>query len=84
MDRETIKKELLEIIDPYIDEKELTTNISEDSDLINDLNINSAHMVDIVLDIEEKFDIMIEDDFIGKMDTVGDSLDVIEEKLANA
>lgn len=81
MDRESIKKELLSIIDPYIDEKDLTTDISESSDLINDLNINSAHMVDIVLDIEEKFDIMIEDDFIGKMDTVGDALDIIGEKL---
>jgi len=81
MDRESIKKELLSIIDPYIDEKEVTTSISESSDLINDLNINSAHLVDIVLDIEEKFDIMIEDDFIGKMDTVGNALDIIEEKL---
>lgn len=81
MDRESIKKELLKIIDPYIDEKELTTDVSESSDLINDLNINSAHMVDIVLDIEEKFDIMIEDDFISKMDTVGDALDIITEKL---
>lgn len=83
MNREEIKKELLEIIDPYIDEKEVTVSVSEQSDLINDLNINSAHLVDIVLDIEEKFDIMIEDDFIGKMDTVGSALDIIEEKLAN-
>lgn len=81
MDREAIKKDLLAIIDPYIDEKGLTTDISESSDLINDLNINSAHMVDIVLDIEEKFDIMIEDDFIGKMDTVGDALDIISDKM---
>lgn len=81
MNRDEIKKELLGIIDPYIDEKEVTTSISEQSDLINDLNINSAHLVDIVLDIEEKFDIMIEDDFIGKMDTVGNALDIIEEKL---
>lgn len=81
MNREEIKVELLKIIDPYIDEKGVTTSISEQSDLINDLNINSAHLVDIVLDIEEKFDIMIEDDFIGKMDTVGNALDIIEEKL---
>lgn len=81
MEREQIKKELLTIINPYIDEKELTSEISEQSDLINDLKINSAHLVDIVLDIEDKFDIMIEDDLIGKMDTVGDSLDIISDKL---
>lgn len=82
MNREAIKEELLKIINPYIDDKEIGTNISESSDLINDLNINSAHLVDIVLDIEEKFDIMIEDDYIGKMDTVGNALDIIEQKLA--
>ena len=83
MEREAIKKDLLAIMDPYIDEKKLTTDISEQSDLINDLMINSAHLVDIVLDIEEKFDIIIEDDFIGKMDTIGDALDIISEKLEN-
>lgn len=81
MNREAIKEELLKIIDPYIDDKEVSTSVSESSDLINDLNINSAHLVDIVLDIEEKFDIMIEDDYIGKMDTVGSALDIIEQKL---
>lgn len=82
MEREKIKEELLSIMKPYIDEKELTSEISEQSDLINDLKINSAHLVDIVLDIEEKFDIMIEDDLIGKMDTVSDSLDIISNKLS--
>lgn len=82
MEREKIKEDLLSIISPYIDEKEITSEISEKSDLINDLKINSAHLVDIVLDIEEKFDIMIEDDLIGKMDTVGDSLDIIRDKLS--
>lgn len=82
MNREEIKAELAIILDPYIDHKTATTDVTEQSDLLNDLNINSAHMVDIVLDIEEKFDIMIEDDFIGKMDTVGDAIDVIQEKLS--
>ncbi|MAE87369.1 MAG: acyl carrier protein [Flammeovirgaceae bacterium] len=81
MNREEIKVQLLKIIDPYIDEKGVTTSVSEKSDLINDLNINSAHLVDIVLDIEEEFDIIIEDDYIGKMDTVGSALDIIEEKI---
>lgn len=81
MKREEIYNELLSIISPYIDEKELSSKITEQSDLINDLKINSAHLVDIVLDIEEKFDIMIEDDLIGKMDTVGDALDIIGDKL---
>ena len=84
MNREQIKEELIKIIDPYIQEKELLKDISESSNLINDLQINSAHIVDIVLDIEEKYDIMIDDDAIAQMNTVGESIDVILEKQAEA
>ncbi len=81
MDREKISKELIEIITPYVPEKDLLNKISESNDLINDLHINSAHIVDIVLDVEEKYDIMIDDDAINKMNTVGESIDVILSKV---
>lgn len=80
MDRAKIKEELVQIIDPYIQEKDLLKDLSETSNLINDLKINSAHIVDIVLDIEEKYDIMIDDDSIAQMGTVGESIDIILEK----
>ncbi|XOV93993.1 MAG: acyl carrier protein [Bacteroidota bacterium] len=81
MDRAQVQKELVEIIGPYISNKDLLNDLSDDKELIKDLSINSAHIVDIVLDIEEKYDIMIDDDAIGKMNTVGESVDVILEKL---
>ncbi len=81
MTREQIKDELKEIIGDYVQEKELLKSLSESHELIADLKINSAHIVDIVLDIEDKYDIMIEDEAIGKMGTVGESIDVIFEKL---
>ncbi|MBV6642932.1 MAG: acyl carrier protein [Cyclobacteriaceae bacterium] len=81
MDKKKIIKELIEIITPYVPEKELIDNIDESKELINDLHINSAHIVDIVLDVEEKYDIMIDDDAIGKMNTVGESVSMIMEKI---
>ncbi|MFY0599798.1 MAG: acyl carrier protein [Cyclobacteriaceae bacterium] len=81
MTRDDIKNELKEIIGDYVQEKDLLSSLSEDHELINDLKINSAHIVDIVLDIEDKYDIMIEDEVIGKMGTVGESIDVIFQKL---
>ena len=84
MEKDQIIDELVEIIKPYVSEKELLENIDESKDLINDLHINSAHLVDIVLDIEEKYDIMIDDDSIGKMNTVGEAIEVIKLKLKSA
>lgn len=84
MEKDQIIDDLVEIIKPYVSEKELLENIDESKDLINDLHINSAHLVDIVLDIEEKYDIMIDDDAIGKMNTVGEAIEVIKLKLKSA
>lgn len=81
MDKTQIKEELKAIIEPYVTEKDALKELNDELHLINDLKINSAHIVDIVLDIEEKYDIMIEDDAIAKMNTLGESVDVILEKL---
>ena len=72
------------LIKPYVGDVTAFASMNEASDLINDLKINSAHIVDIVLDIESEFDIMIDDDAINDMVTVGASIDVVESKLAVA
>lgn len=80
--QENVKTDLLEIIKPYLPEEIGVQEVSEEKHLINDLKINSAHIVDIVLDIEDKFDIMIDDDAIGEMNTVQDSIDMVLKKAA--
>ncbi|GAB4236113.1 MAG: hypothetical protein Tsb0034_10580 [Ekhidna sp.] len=82
MTQEAVKTDLLEIIRPYLPENIQIDGVKEDNHLINDLKINSAHIVDIVLDIEDKFDIMIDDDVIGEMNTVQDSINVVMRKAA--
>ncbi|MBQ3989931.1 MAG: acyl carrier protein, partial [Bacteroidales bacterium] len=46
----------------------------------DDLKINSARVVDIVLDLEECFDIEISDEDIEKMKTVKDVIETVERK----
>ena len=81
MDKNKIQQELKNIIAVYVPEKEILDNLTLEHDLINDLKINSAHIVDIVLDVEEKYDIMIEDDVIMQMGTIGQAIDVIHGKV---
>lgn len=68
------------IIMPYLPDDVSVEDIEQQSHLINDLNINSTHLVDIILDVEDAFDITIEDDELEKMDTVAGSLALISEK----
>ncbi|MBT6438523.1 MAG: acyl carrier protein [Flavobacteriales bacterium] len=77
MEREEVKIKLVGIIKPYVQDMEAFGNISETTDLLQDLKINSAHLIDIVLDVEEAFDIEIDDESVEKMITVKDSVDTI-------
>lgn len=72
---------LKDIIKIYLPEDVSVNDITLNSHLINELNINSANLVDVVLDIEDHFDITIEDDEIENMETVKSALEIINGKL---
>jgi acyl carrier protein len=80
MEQDFIAK-LKKIAEPYVENKTLLENITRETDFIQDLKINSANLVDVVLDIEEEFDITIDTVSMEKMLTVGAALDIIQEKL---
>ena len=70
---------LLNIIEKYSYNKELVRNAKPESRIIADLKINSTRIVDIILDIEEEYDIMIDDEVIPGLKTIGDLFRIINE-----
>ncbi|MEM8892586.1 MAG: acyl carrier protein [Bacteroidota bacterium] len=82
MKPEEIQEKLKKIMKAYLEEGIDLENITADTDLINDLKINSMHLVDIILDLEDEFDIEISDDDAEQMLTVGKSIEVIQAQLA--
>lgn len=82
MSREENITKLKEIVKPYVKDAPALENLTEDTDFINDLNINSANLVDVILDVEEVFDIEIDNESMEKMRDVKSALAVIEGKLA--
>ena len=82
MNKEEQFDKLKSIIKPFVKNEEAFNNITEDTDFINDLQINSANLVDIVLDTEEAFDIEIDNESMEKMLTVKAAMEIIESKLA--
>ncbi|MDY0903398.1 acyl carrier protein [Pedobacter sp. CFBP9032] len=82
MSNDEIINKLKPIITTYAPVSEALDNLNEDSDFIKDLNINSANLVDIILDVEEAFGITIDNTSMEKMLTVKASIEVIKEKLS--
>ena len=78
---ETIEK-LKNIVKPYIKNQEAFEDLSESTDFITDLQINSANLVDVILDIEEEFDIIIDNQSMERMLDVKSALEIIETKVS--
>jgi acyl carrier protein len=79
--KETIEK-LKTIIKPYIKNQESYENLTEKTDFITDLQINSANLVDVILDIEEEFDIIIDNQSMERMLDIKTAMEIIETKLS--
>ncbi len=83
MEESVILQNLTAIITRYC-KKEGPAQLEEHLRFVEDLGVNSARLVDIVLDIEDKFGISISDELADKISTVGDALQLIQEKTAEA
>ena len=81
MTKEELISKLKAIVKPYIQDEEAFANLSEATDFINDLKINSANLVDVILDVEDEFDIRIENEDMEKMLSVKAAMDIVNEKL---
>ena len=82
MTSEAIQGQLKKIVKPYVNNQENFENLTTESDFISDLEINSANLVDVVLDVEDEFDIRIENEDMEKMTNVKATVEVIQKKLA--
>jgi acyl carrier protein len=60
----------------------LPGNISANTRLLEDLNMDSIHAVDLVFGLEDAFGISIEDGVIETIKTVGDLVTLVRGKTA--
>ena len=84
MDRKELITRLKTIVSNYAQDQPALETIGEDTDFIKDLKINSANLVDVILDIEEEFGIVIDNQSMEKMLDVKASMDIIEQKLSES
>ncbi len=83
MSQEEIVEKLKDIIKNYIDEDEIDLNqdVSPDAHIINDLGLDSFYVIDMVIDIENEFELTIDNDAIMELGTVQSLIDLIDEKI---
>lgn len=55
--------------------------LSRETSFVNDLNADSLDTVELVMELEDEFDLTIPDDEAEKLKTVGEAMDYIQAHL---
>jgi acyl carrier protein len=84
MDQKEVFEKVVAILRPFAKNKEALANVAPEMSIQKDLKVNSARLVDIVLEIEEVFDIQVKDEDAEKVRTIGDAVSLILYQKANA
>jgi len=81
MTRDQVKDIVFRTFTDVIADDELT--ITEDSGIMDDLDMDSIEMQEVLSDLEEEFDVEILDSMLKRMITIGDIIDVMTELQGN-
>ncbi|MBL7787003.1 MAG: hypothetical protein JNM36_13930 [Chitinophagales bacterium] len=82
MERSAIHATVIDILKKYTRKPEVWDTATDDSKILQDLKINSARLVDITLELEDTFDIEVDNDSMDRIVTIKDTVDIVAEKLA--
>jgi acyl carrier protein len=81
MDEKQIFEEMVKILEPYVKDSVLLKNATKDTHILDDLKVNSARLVDVIIMCEDVFDIEVDDDDADGIKTIGNAVTIIERKL---
>jgi len=69
------------ILTPYVKNQDALATLTPETSILEDLKVNSARLVDVVLAFEDEFGIEVADDEVDAVATVGDAVNLICSKL---
>ena len=77
MNEVEILGKVVAVLKPYVKNEAALETATGATSILNDLQVNSARLVDIILALEDEFDIEIDDDAADSVQTLQDAVNVI-------
>lgn len=81
MTRDEIFSKVVEIVRPFAKNKDALAAARLETNILDDLMVNSARLVDVILEFEDEFDIEVEDEDADSVNTIGDAVNLIAAKV---
>ncbi len=82
MNEAQVYETVVKVITPFAKDADNLASISAETKILDDLQVNSARLVDIMLEFEDAFDIEVEDEAADDIVTVGDAVKLILQKTS--
>lgn len=82
MEQQQVFEKVVSILKPFVKNPDALASVAMDTSIQQDLKVNSARLVDVVLEFEDSFGIEVKDDEADKVKTVGDAVRMIMAKQA--
>ena len=83
-DTDSTRAKVIEHLIAASDEEIKPEDVTDSTKLRDDLDLSSLQAVTLVMDLEDEFGVVIEDEEIEKLASVGDVLETIRTKQADA
>lgn len=80
MEQKEVFDKVVGILKPFVKNNEALATVAMETSILKDLKVNSARLVDVVLEIEDNFGIEVKDEDADKVKTVGDAVQLILAK----
>ena len=81
MEENKIFTEMIEILRLYAKDKTHLDQATMATHILDDLKVNSARLVDVIIKCEDIFGVTIDDEEADKIGTIGDAMTLIAKKL---
>jgi len=76
------QEKFIEILRGYVRDPALLEKATAETRIIDDLRVNSARLVDIIIKCEDVFGFSIDDEEADRISTIGDAVTLIQKKIA--
>jgi len=80
-DEGDVFEKVVKILTPFVKNPDALASVSPGTHILDELKVNSSRLVDVVLQFEDTFDIEVADDDIDSVETVGDCVTLILQKV---
>ena len=81
MEQKEVFEQVVKILTPYVKNQDALESVALETHILDDLKVNSARLVDVVLEFEDAFDVEIADEDVDKVETVGNAVELIQTKI---